>query len=74
MNAARSAAVWSRSTPESGALLWKTFTLDEPKPLGKNAAGVQSLGTVWRRDLGRTHGRREAADGVRSHRQPVHQP
>ncbi len=35
----------------TGATLWKTYTLDEPKPLGKNAAGVQSWGpsgaAIW---------------------------
>ena len=43
-SAARSAAASSALDANTGAVVWKTYTIDEPKPRGKNKDGVQMWG------------------------------
>ena len=54
----------------TGPVLWKTYTIDEPKPRGKNADGVRCIGVRQ----AAASGRRRPIDakrrhGLRRHRQ-----
>jgi polyvinyl alcohol dehydrogenase (cytochrome) len=58
----------------TGAVLWKTYTVDAPQPRGKNAAGIQMFGTRGRRDLVVAYGGYEARPRVRRDRNAYADP
>ena len=70
-SAARSAAASRRSTRTPAQVLWKTYTIDEPKPRGKNKDGMQQWGPAGARHLVVADGGCQARHGLRRHRQQL---
>ena len=58
----------------TGTQVWKTYTIEEPKPTTKNKVGHAAVGAVGRADLVQPGDRHAAQRGLRHHRQQLQRP